>query len=140
MDLHVTDSLVIPSSELSWNFSRSTGPGGQHVNTSDSRVELSWVVASSRALTAWQRERLLQKLSSKLVSGAVVIRASQERSQWRNRQIAMDKLAQLIAKALAPDAPKRKATKPTKGSVRRRITAKTNRSVTKQLRRKPGRD
>ncbi|MGP9527460.1 alternative ribosome rescue aminoacyl-tRNA hydrolase ArfB [Glutamicibacter sp. AOP5-A2-18] len=140
MDLHVNDSLVIPDTELSWNFSRSSGPGGQHVNTSDSRAELSWVIGASRVLSPWQRERLLQKLASRLVSGAVVVRASEERSQWRNRQIAMDKLALLVSKALAPDAPTRKATKPTRGSQRRRLNAKSNRSVTKQLRQKPGRD
>lgn len=140
MDLHISESLVIPSAELSWNFSRSTGPGGQHVNTSDSRVELSWMPASSGVLSTWQRERLVQKLGAKLVGGAVVVRASEERSQFRNRQIAMERLSALIVKALAPDPPKRKATKPTRGSQRRRLTAKSNRSVTKALRRKPGHD
>lgn len=98
MDLHISESLVIPSAELSWNFSRSTGPGGQHVNTSDSRVELSWMPASSRVLSTWQRERLVQKLGAKLVGGAVVVRASEERSQFRNRQIAMERLSALIVK------------------------------------------
>ena len=140
MDLHVDENLVIPSNELAWNFTRSTGPGGQHVNTSDSRVELSWSVSPSRALSAWQRQRLLDKFAARLVSGALVVRASEERSQWRNRQIAMEKLARLIAQGLAPDAPKRKPTKPTRGSQRRRLNAKSNRSTTKQLRRKPGQE
>lgn len=140
MDLQVTPALVIPAAELQWHFTRSSGPGGQHVNTSDSRVELSWVIAASRALSDWQRQRLLDKLGPKLVAGAVAVSASEERSQWRNRQIALEKLGALIAKSLAPDAPKRKATKPTRGSHRRRLSAKANRSATKELRRKPGRD
>ncbi|KSU66442.1 alternative ribosome rescue aminoacyl-tRNA hydrolase ArfB [Arthrobacter sp. NIO-1057] len=140
MDLRVNESLLIPSAELTWNFSRSAGPGGQHVNTSDSKAELSWGVSASRSLSAWQRQRLLEKLGSRLIAGALVVRSSEERSQWRNRQLAMEKMARLINHALAPDAPRRKATKPTKGSQRRRLNAKSNRSMTKELRRKPTQD
>jgi len=140
MDLHVNDSLTIPSAELSWHFTRSTGPGGQHVNTSDSRVELSWSISASRSLSAWQRQRLLDKFATRLIAGTIVVKASEERSQWRNRQIAMEKLGRLVDQGLRPDAPQRKATKPTRGSQRRRLNAKSNRSVTKQLRRKPGQD
>ena len=137
MDLHIARSLVIPAAELSWHFSRSSGPGGQHVNTSDSRVELSWSIAGSRALSPWQRQRLLDKLSSRLTGGMLVVASAQERSQWRNRQNAQQKLAELVAAALRPDPPQRRATKPTRGSQRRRLETKSNRSATKQLRRRP---
>jgi len=140
MDLHVNDSLSIPSAELAWHFTRSSGPGGQHVNTSDSRVELSWSVSASRSLSAWQRQRLLDKYAARLVAGSIVVTASEERSQWRNRQIAMEKLGRLVDQGLAADAPQRKATKPTRGSQRRRLNAKSSRSITKQLRRKPGQE
>ena len=140
MDVQITPALAIPAAELKWHFSRSSGPGGQHVNTSDSRVELSWVIGASRGLSDWQRQRLLEKLGPRLVAGALVVTAAEERSQWRNRQIAQEKLGRIIEKALAPDAPARKATKATRGSHRRRLSAKANRSATKQLRRKPGMD
>ncbi|MGB9036115.1 aminoacyl-tRNA hydrolase [Arthrobacter sp. UCD-GKA] len=137
MDLEISPALSIPASELDWRFSRSSGPGGQHVNTSDSRVELSWNIAGSRVLTDAQRERLVSRLDSKLVSGVLTISASEQRSQLRNREIALQKLAGMLASALAPDAPRRRATKPTKGSQRRRLAAKSQRSATKQQRQRP---
>ena len=107
MDVQITPALAIPAAELKWHFSRSSGPGGQHVNTSDSRVELAWVIGASRALSDWQRQRLLEKLGPRLVAGALVVTAAEERSQWRNRQIAQEKLGRIIEYALAPDAPAR---------------------------------
>ena len=137
MDLEISPVLSIPASELDWRFSRSSGPGGQHVNTSDSRVELSWNIAGSRVLTDAQRERLVSRLDPKLVSGVLTISASEQRSQLRNREIALQKLATLLGAALAPDGPRRRATKPTKGSQRRRLAAKSQRSATKQQRQRP---
>lgn len=137
MDLQVTPALTIPAVELGWRFSRSSGPGGQHVNTSDSRVELQWNVADSAVLTDAQRERLLDRLGGRLVAGTLAVTASEQRSQLRNRESAMRKLAELVAAALAPDPPRRRATKPTRGSARRHLAAKTQRSATKQLRRRP---
>lgn len=137
MELEVSNALVIPEAELSWRFSRSSGPGGQHVNTSDSRVELSWNVAGSRVLTDAQRERLLAGLSRELVSGVLTVTASERRSQLRNREIALMKIAQLVRAALAPAPAKRRPTKPTRGSVRRNTAAKTQRSQTKRLRQRP---
>jgi ribosome-associated protein len=137
MDLEISPVLSIPASELDWRFSRSSGPGGQHVNTSDSRVELSWNIAGSRVLTDAQRERLVSRLDPKLVSGVLTISASEQRSQLRNREIALQKLAGILTSALAPDAPRRRATKPTKGSQRRRLAAKSQRSATKQQRQRP---
>ena len=137
MDLEVSPALTIPAAELGWRFSRSPGPGGQHVNTSDSRVELSWNIALSPALSDDQRARLLARLDRRLFGGVVTMAASEQRSQLRNREIALTKLADLVATALAPDAAPRRATKPTRGSTRRRLANKGQRSATKQQRRKP---
>ncbi len=140
MDLDVSPALSIPASELAWRFSRSSGPGGQHVNTSDSRVELSWDLGGSSALSEQQRERLVDRLGRRLVAGVLTVTASEQRSQLRNREIARRKLAQLVASALAPDAAARRATKRTRGSDRRRLHAKQQRSATKQQRQRPSAD
>lgn len=138
MDLEVSPALTIPTGELRWRFSRSSGPGGQHVNTTDSRAELSWNVAASAALTDDQRAMLLARLGRRrLVGGVVTVTASEQRSQLRNREIALAKLAELVAEGLAPEAAPRRPTKPTKGSNRRRLAAKEQRSATKQQRRRP---
>jgi ribosome-associated protein len=137
MDLEVTPALTIPASELRWRFSRSSGPGGQHVNTSDSRVELTWNIAESAALSDAQRVRLLGRLAHRLVAATITVSASEERSQLRNREIARRKLAGMVSEALAPDAPRRRATKPTRGSNRRRLDAKEQRSATKKQRQRP---
>jgi ribosome-associated protein len=137
MDLEVTPALTIPASELRWRFSRSSGPGGQHVNTSDSRVELTWNIAESAALSDAQRVRLLGRLAHRLVAATITVSASEERSQLRNREIARRKLAGMVSEALAPDGPRRRATKPTRGSNRRRLDAKEQRSATKKQRQRP---
>ena len=110
------------------------------MNTSDSRAEVSWSVAESQVLTAAQRQRLLTRLNGRLVSGVVTVSASEQRSQLRNREIALQKLAVVISTALAPDAPARRPTKPTRGSTRRHLAAKARRSETKRLRRRPSDD
>jgi ribosome-associated protein len=137
MDLEVSPALTIPASELGWRFSRSSGPGGQHVNTSDSRVELFWNVGSSTALSDVQRVRLLARLEARLIAGVVTVTASEQRSQLRNREIALAKLAGLVAEGIAPEAARRRATKPTRGSNRRRLAAKQQRAATKQQRKRP---
>jgi ribosome-associated protein len=137
MDLEVSPALTIPASELSWRFSRSSGPGGQHVNTSDSRAELSWNIAASAALSDGQRLMLLARLGQRLTAGVITVTASERRSQLRNREIALAKLADLVAEGLAPGAPARRATKPTRGSTRRRLAAKEQRAQTKRQRRRP---
>jgi len=137
MDLEVTPALTIPASELGWRFSRSSGPGGQHVNTSDSRVELFWNVVASSTLTDDQRVRIIARLDRRLVAGVVTVVVSEQRSQLRNREIALDRLADLVASALAPDGPRRRPTKPTKGSGRRHLAAKQQRSATKRQRQRP---
>jgi ribosome-associated protein len=137
MDLEVSPALTIPASELGWRFSRSSGPGGQHVNTSDSRVELSWNVGNSAAVSEGQRLFLLTRLERRLIAGVITVTASERRSQLRNREIALAKLADLVAEGLAPEAAPRRATKPTRGSNRRRLAAKEQRSATKRQRKRP---
>jgi len=137
MDLDVSPALTIPASELGWRFSRSSGPGGQHVNTSDSRVELSWNVRDSAALSDGQRLMLLARLGRRLIGGVITVSSSEQRSQLRNREIALAKLADLVTEGLAPEAAPRRATKPTRGSNRRRLAAKEQRAATKRQRKRP---
>jgi len=134
-DLVISKSVVIPQAELVVKFSRSSGPGGQAVNTADSRVQLSFDLANSGSMSEFLRERALARLSSKLVDGVITITASEQRSQLQNRKAAEQRLAQILSEAIAPPARTRKATRPTKGSVERRLNTKKTRSVTKRLRR-----
>jgi ribosome-associated protein len=136
-DLKVTDHLVIPAAELSERFSRSSGPGGQAVNTADSRVELSFNVARSASLPEHLRSRALQRLSGRLVDGVLTVTASEHRAQLQNRAAARGRMAALLRAAIAPPGPQRTATKPSKASVRRMKEAKQRRSALKNLRRKP---
>lgn len=124
------DGLVIPDGDLVERFSRSPGPGGQSVNTTDSRVELEYDVRTSTALTDAQRSRLL----SRLAEPTVRIVASEHRSQHRNRVAARERLADLLRTTLAPPPPQRRPTKPTRGSKERRLDAKKQRGATKSLR------
>ena len=137
MDLEVSPALTIPERELGWRFSRSSGPGGQHVNTSDSRVELFWNINESTVLSADQRMLLLTRLEHRLVAGVVTVAASEQRSQLRNRESALRKLADLVVAGLAPEAPARRPTKPTRGSARRHLAVKQQRSATKRNRQRP---
>ncbi|MFV9423990.1 alternative ribosome rescue aminoacyl-tRNA hydrolase ArfB [Microbacterium sp. S1037] len=135
--IRVTGSLVIPASELSWRFSRSSGPGGQGVNTTDSRVELMWDARASTVLSRVQRERLLERLGNRLVDGVLTIAASEHRHQLRNRDAARERLAALVADAVRAPAPPRRATTPTRGSTERRLRAKQRRTDIKRMRRRP---
>ena len=130
--------LVVPAAELEERFSRASGPGGQGVNTTDSRVELWWDPATSAALTEAQRERVSGALAPYLVGGRVRVVAAEHRSQRRNRKAARERLAGMLRQALAPPAPARRATKPTRGSQRRRLDAKRRRSQIKSGRARPG--
>ncbi|GAA3522099.1 alternative ribosome rescue aminoacyl-tRNA hydrolase ArfB [Nocardioides daeguensis] len=121
--------LLIPDTELVERFSRSPGPGGQSVNTTDSRVELVWDPAASTVLTEAQRTRLLAR-----VAGPISVVAHEHRSQHRNRVAARERLAARVRELLAPPPPTRRATKPTRGSKERRLDAKRRRGQTKQLR------
>ncbi len=128
-DLRVGPQLTIPASELVERFSRSSGPGGQSVNTTDSRVELEYDALASAALSDTQRARVVGRLGS-----PVVVVASEHRSQHRNRLAARERLADRLRDALAPPPPPRRPTKPTKGSQRRRVEGKVRRGQTKALR------
>lgn len=134
-DLHVRGSVVIPAHELRWSFSRSSGPGGQSVNTTDSRVQLSFDLANTASLSGPLRARAIERLQSRLVNGCIVVAASEHRSQLLNREEARRRLADILDRALAPPPRKRRATKPSKASVDRRIKAKKSRSQVKRLRR-----
>ena len=129
--------VTVPAGELTWRFSRSSGPGGQSVNTADSRVELVFDVGRSASLPEPVRERLLGRLGHRLVDGRLTIAASEYRSQHRNREAARARLADLLTEASAPPPAKRRPTRPTRGSKERRLSAKARRSQTKSLRRRP---
>lgn len=133
--LPVRGSVVVPEAELSWRFSRSSGPGGQGVNTTDSRVELSFDLARTTALGPTLKARALERLAPRLVDGVLTIAASEHRSQLRNREAAEARLAATLADAIAPPPRPRRPTRATKGSVERRIAGKKRRSETKRLRR-----
>jgi ribosome-associated protein len=136
-DLPVRGPLVLPARELHWRFSRSSGPGGQGVNTADSRVELSFDVARSPTLPAYQRNRVLERLGGRLVDGVLTVVASEHRSQLRNREAALNRLAGTLRAALEPDPPKRRPTRPSLGARRRRLDDKARRGAVKRLRGRP---
>jgi ribosome-associated protein len=137
-DVTVRGGLVVPARELRWRFSRSSGPGGQSVNTADSRVELSYDLARSRALPTVLRERALARLAGRLAGGVLTVAASEHRSQLRNREAARERLAALLREALAPPPRARRATRPGRGAVERRLQDKRVRARTKDLRRRRG--
>ncbi|MDH2415828.1 alternative ribosome rescue aminoacyl-tRNA hydrolase ArfB [Nocardioides sp. CER19] len=125
---------TIPAAELVERFSRSPGPGGQSVNTTDTRVELLFAPATSTAFTDAQRARLLRNLAGVMTQGQVSVVASEHRSQLRNRIAARDRLVALLREAAAPPPPPRRPTKPSRASQRRRVEAKKQLGRTKALR------
>jgi ribosome-associated protein len=131
----VTASIVIPERELGWRFSRASGPGGQGVNTTDSRVELSFDVAATTALSPALKARALQRLAPRLVDGVLTVAAAEHRSQLRNRDAAATRLAQVLREAIAPPPKRRRPTRPSRHAVERRLSAKRRRADIKRLRR-----
>lgn len=130
--LRIRGSVSVPETELMWRFSRSSGPGGQHVNTSDSQVELRFDLANTDVLPPVWKERALERLSGRLVGGVLSVRSSEHRSQWRNRETALARLSSLLAQATAPPPRQRRATKPTRGMIERRLENKRRRSQVKR--------
>ncbi|MGW1512314.1 alternative ribosome rescue aminoacyl-tRNA hydrolase ArfB [Streptomyces sp. NPDC002394] len=130
----IRGSVSLPEAELQWRFSRSSGPGGQHVNTSDSQVELRFDLAATDSLPEVWKARALERLASRLVNGVVTVRASEHRSQWRNRETAAVRLAALLAEATAPPPKPRRPTKIPRGINERRLREKKQRSETKRTR------
>ena len=122
----------MPAGELTERFSRSSGPGGQGVNTADSRVELSYDAVRSASIPEHLRSRVLARLAPRLVDGVVTIAASEHRNQLANRKAARDRLAQLLREAAAPPPPLRRPTRPTRGSKERRLAGKKRRGETKR--------
>ncbi len=133
--LVVTARVSIPEAELSWRFSRSSGPGGQSVNTTDSRVELSFDLARSTALPEDLRARALDRLAGRLVDGVLTVAASEQRSQRQNRDAAQTRLVDLLRAAVAVPPRQRRPTRPTRGSQERRLEGKRQRSAVKRNRR-----
>jgi ribosome-associated protein len=126
---------AIPPDDLSWRFSRSPGPGGQSVNTTESRVELSYDLADSDALPPVLKERAMRALAGRLASGVVTVTASEHRSQLRNRQAAADRMSALLTEATAPPPRQRRPTRPSRAARERRLADKQRRSQVKRLRR-----
>lgn len=129
--------LVLPEHELVERYSHASGPGGQGVNTADSRVQLSFDIAASAALDEAQRTRLLRRLRTRLAGTVLTVTAAEFRSQRRNRAAARERLAALLREAIAPPPPPRRATRPTRASIDRRLTNKRRRSETKRQRSRP---
>ncbi|WP_040157049.1 alternative ribosome rescue aminoacyl-tRNA hydrolase ArfB [Mobilicoccus massiliensis] len=136
-ELVVSDRVRIPASELRERFSHSSGPGGQGVNTADSRVELTFDVAGSPSLPEPLRQRALARLARRLVDGQLTLAVAEHRSQLANRRAARERLAQLLREAIAPPQPPRRATRPTRGSQERRLAGKKRRSEIKRGRGRP---
>ncbi len=134
-DLRVNGWLLIPGHELHERFSRSSGPGGQSVNTTDSRVELSFDVGKSAALPEWARARVTERLAGRLAGGVLTVVASEQRSQLANRQGARARLASLLRDAVAPPQRPRVPTRPGRAANERRLAAKRHRAEIKRARR-----
>lgn len=130
--VRVRGSVVIPDAELGWRFSRSSGPGGQHVNTSDSAAELIFDVAGSAALPQPYKDRALRHLAGRLVDGVLTIRAEEHRSQLRNREAAKVRLGALLTEATAPPPKARRPTKPSRRVQARRVEGKRRRGELKR--------
>jgi ribosome-associated protein len=141
--LRVSGALVLAVDELHWRFSRSSGPGGQGVNTADSRVELSWNPSRSPSVATMPdhlRARLFDRLDRQLVNGEIVITVSEHRAQLRNRETARRRLLHLLQQALGPPPANRRPSRPTRGSIERRIAGKKARGQVKASRSRPGDD
>jgi len=136
-DLHVSAAVVIPAAELQWRFSRSSGPGGQNVNKVETAVELGFDLEGTSAIGPFQKQRLLERLGSRCVAGCLRVAVSDHRSQYQNRELAMQRLGDLLREGLKPPPKLRKPTKPTRGAVKRRVEAKKQKSQVKQARQRP---
>ncbi|HKX69219.1 MAG TPA: alternative ribosome rescue aminoacyl-tRNA hydrolase ArfB [Intrasporangium sp.] len=132
VELVVSGRVVVPEAELEERFSRSSGPGGQGVNTADSRVELTFDLAASSSIPEPMRARMLQRLDGRLVDGRITVSASEHRTQLANRRAARDRLTEILREAATPPPAPRRPTRPTRGSKERRLQAKRSRSEVKR--------
>ena len=136
MDLKITKTLVIPSNEIKWRFSRSTGPGGQNVNKIESRVEIIFNLEDSKVLNDYQKEILKRNLKNKLVNNSLRLAVQEHRNQVLNRQLALMKFSSIIKNALNKPFKLRKSTQPTKESKKKRVEVKKKRGELKKSRKK----
>ncbi len=134
MDLIITSRLVIPSRELKWRFSRSSGPGGQKVNKTNTKVEIIFNIEESKVLNDYQKKVLTKKLKTKLVNNCICLAVQEERNQLLNRQIAIKRISSVIRNSLKNSSKVRKATKPSKASQNRRLDSKKKRGELKKNR------
>jgi len=136
MDLKITKSLVIPSNEIKWRFSRSSGPGGQNVNKIESKVEIIFNLEDSKVLNDYQKEILKRNLKNKLVNNSLRLSVQEHRNQLLNRQLALMKFSLIIKNALNKQFKLRKSTQPTKASQKKRVETKKKRGELKKSRQK----
>ena len=134
MDLIITSRLVIPSREFKWRFSKSSGPGGQKVNKTNTRVEIIFNIKESKVLNDYQKKVLTKKLKTKLVNNCICLAVQEERNQLLNRQIAIKRISSVIRNSLKNSSKIRKATKPSKASQNRRLDSKKKRGELKKNR------
>ena len=136
MDLKITKTLVIPSNEIKWRFSRSSGPGGQNVNKIESRVEIIFNLEDSKVLNAYQKKILKFNLKNKLVKNSLCLAVQEHRNQLLNRKLALTKFSSIIKDGLNKPFKFRKSTKPTKASQKKRVEFKKKRGELKKTRQK----
>ena len=134
MNLEIHQELIIPSHEIQWRFSRSSGAGGQNVNKIESKVEIIFNIQKSKALNSFQKNLLLKKLNNKIHNGSISIKVKERRTQYKNRKLAIEKLTSLIKEILISKEKARKITSPTKSAQRRRVESKRKRGEVKRNR------
>ena len=134
MNLRINSKLEIPGNEIKWRFSRSSGPGGQNVNKTDSRVEIVFNVSESKTLTPFQKYRISIQDEIKLINGCICIVVQDKRTQYQNRQLALSRLASILRELLKPPPKKRRKTIPTRSSQRKRVESKKKRGELKRNR------
>ena len=134
MNLQINRKLVIPSNELKWRYSRSSGPGGQNVNKTESRVEIIFNITNSKILNPFQKVILLDKLGNKICNGCISIKVQEKRTQLKNRQLAIQKLISLIKEIIMSKEKIRRITTPTKSCQKKRVESKKKRGEIKRNR------
>ena len=134
MDITISSKLVIPENELQWRFSRSSGPGGQNINKTNSRVEIIFDIQKSQSLSSYQKLRIKNQLKSKLINGCICIAAQNRRTQFENRKLALSRLSYILRDLLKQLPKERRETKPTRASSRRRVNSKRKRGEVKKNR------
>ena len=134
MDIRINSRIVIPSHEIEWRFSRSSGSGGQNVNKTESRVELLFNINHSQVLSPYQKFRLINQLKNKIMHGSICIKVQDKRTQYENRKLAISRLGDLLRDQLKSQVKARRETKPTRASQRRRVELKKKRGELKRNR------